>query len=920
MGTKEPLRDRWIRQVIAHHRLILLVGTLLAVVCGWLSTHLRVDTDLRRLLPDGHPVLVGLESIERTFGSTGSVNVVIKDGTPAARHAFVQTLAQELEGHPMLRDVDERLPSDFFTRHALYYLSDAEMEELDTRVQDYTHYEFCSRAAETCLLPPDAGAPEALEAFIERKRGEALARTGFRELYEREGIDATVVLLHPTEPASSLDFARRVSDAMRSEIREIFERPDQPWSGTGMQYNIVGPYTNKSDEQRIIRADMVRGGIIGLVGVVAIIYLLFRSMRAVLVLLVPLAFGVIWSLGVTQLVLGRLNLMTSLISTVLMGMGIDAGIHFYSRAKIDRRRHDDAEAIRRAFHSLIIPLFVASGTTVGAFLVMSTSEFPAFREFGLISAWGVALCMLAMCTVLPALLYAVGIKRHEEPLPHREGAIMRKILGHPGALFAIIVVVTVLTFQGVRRVGFEYNGRALQSDQTRRESEEDIKLISKVFGKDIHAGILVRDDLESTRATLTQARQRHELRKAAGDTTVASLFAAPDLLPPADIDMAKRKAAIDAMYEDNEDTFARLEDIAEGREPSAPKAPSKPGTTKPGTVGDDWDDFEDEEGGGGSDELEPPTAVPDDPPAKPDAKADAKPDAKADAKADAKPDAKADAKPDAKAEAPTAVDAAQPAPVRPASPPAPEPKRMSREEARQLVDMFRAQPFGIDELPDVLLRKVRTRDGAYGIFAYPNFDAADMRKGVEFTEETSSYLDGQGLFVGETTVYASMFLMLREEAPIVVGMASVLIAAFVYWQLRSFGLTMLTLLPLGLALWWVAGLMGALDLRFTLFNLPILPAILGIGVDNGVYLTDTIRRTHGELDGLSRALQETGGAILAATFTTVAGFAAFMVADSAGLRGIGQVASIGISLAAVSALLVLPTLWALGQRRRRRRG
>jgi hypothetical protein len=140
----------------------------------------------------------------------------------------------------------------------------------------------------------------------------------------------------------------------------------------------------------------------------------------------------------------------------------------------------------------------------------------------------------------------------------------------------------------------------------------------------------------------------------------------------------------------------------------------------------------------------------------------------------------------------------------------------------------------------------------------------------------------------------------------------------VYWQLRAVGLTLLTLVPLGLALWWLVGAMGATDLKFTLFNLPILPAILGIGVDNGVYLTDTIRQARGEVENIAHGLQETGGAILAATFTTVAGFAAFMVADSAGLRGIGALAAAGITLAAVAAILVLPTLWGLGQRRRRR--
>jgi len=867
--------------VLAHHRLILVVALLFTALAGWRSTKLRVDTDLRRLLPDGHPVLVGLEHIEETFGATGSVNVVIEGGTIEARHAFVDALDARLEGHPLLREVDSRLPSQFFVEHALYYLSDAELRELDQKVEAYTHYEFCSRATDTCLLAPDPNAPEDLERFIERKRGESLSRTGFVDRYEREGIDATIVLLHPTEPAASLDFSKRVSEAMRAEVKSVFDTPGAAWAGTGMDYDIVGPYTNKADEHRTIRRDMLQGGIIGLVGVIGIIYFLFRSMRAVLVLTVPLAFGVAWSMGLTELVLGRLNLMTSLISTVLMGMGIDAGIHFYTRAKIDRRKHDDGEAIRRAFHSVIIPLLVASGTTVGAFLVMSTSEFPAFREFGMISAWGVALCMLAMCTVLPALLYLVGIKRFEEPLPHHEGRWMRRLFARPGLVFAAVVIVTVASFQGVRHVEFEYNGRALQSDRARRESEPHVRRISEVFGKDIHAGILVLDSLDETRIALAQARRRHEERKAMGDSVVASLFAAPDLLPAPEIDQSARKQKIDALYAKNEDTFARLEAIAEGREPAAPKPPKNVGA-----VADDWDDFDD--GGGGADEIdveEPPTPTP----------------------------------------TPTLTPTPTPTPtptLTPTPTPTPtpsEPKRLSQDEARSLVQMFRAAPFTIDDLPPELLRKVRTEQGAYAIFAYPAFDAADMRKGVEFTKETSRYVDDpSALFVGETTVYATMFLMLREEAPIVLGMATVVIVAFVFWQLRSVPLTLLTLLPLGIALWWMVGLMGFLGLKFTLFNMPILPAILGIGVDNGVYLTDTIRRTHGEREALARALQETGGAILAATFTTVAGFAAFMVADSAGLRGIGSLASLGISLAAITALLVLPTLWALGQRRKRR--
>jgi len=249
-----------------------------------------------------------------------------------------------------------------------------------------------------------------------------------------------------------------------------------------------------------------------------------------------------------------------------------------------------------------------------------------------------------------------------------------------------------------------------------------------------------------------------------------------------------------------------------------------------------------------------------------------------------------------------------------------QPEQLTKEDAELLLSMFDAQPFTIDDLPPALLGKVRASDGSYGVFAYPAFDVADMQQGIVFMEETTSYLDdpGQGIFVGEAVVYAAMYVMLREEAPVVLGIASILIAVLVYWQLRSVPLMLLTLVPLVLAMWWMLGVMGMIDLRFTLFNMPILPAILGIGVDNGVYLTDKIRHSPTSHAGLSDALEETGGAIMAATATTAVGFAAFMVADSGGVRGIGSLAVLGISLAAVTALLVLPTVNELMQRYRRR--
>lgn len=846
MAGTPPLRDRWIDWVLRRHRAILVVAVLITALAASLASKLEVDSDLRRLLPRNHEVVIALESVEETFGSTGSVNVVVR-GEAAARHAYSDALAEHLAGHELLEDVDYRLPSDFFLDHALYYLADKELGELRALIDAWLHAETCAAEPDLCLTKPKAGAKQELEDFIEAKRKESLARTGFEDLYEREGTDANVMLLRPVEPASSLEFCKQISDEMRTAATEVLERDGAPWAGK-VTVNLVGPYTNKADEQAIVQRDTVRAGAVALIGVMLVLYALFRSARAVLILLVPLTFGVVWSLAATYLIIGDLNVMTSMISTVVMGAGIDAGIHFFLRARKERREHENDEAIRLAFRNLVVPLLVASSTTVGAFTIMATSDFPAFAEFGVISAMGVALCLAAMVTVLPALSCLVGIKRAKPPRLRR-GVVSAILLARPGLVLAILGALTIASAIKAPEVGFAYNGRELQSDYSRQNSEEDVAVISEIFGRDIHAGILVRQSIDQARATLTEARaSRQAMRDEGRESVVAELFGAPDLMPDPSIVPAEREEAILTLLEP-----ATIEAMAESAQVDASELLERAREVS----GDEFDGSEWEESEEGDD--------------------------------DDWDDG------DAPSEGKSA--------------------RIDKEDAANLLRMLSARPFSIDDLPSELLHAVRTEDGAYGVFAYPDFDAADMRKGVEFREETVQYLESGELFVGETTVYAAMFTMLREEAPVVLGMAAALVALLVYWQLRSFPQAILTLLPLALALLWLVGAMAILDLEFTLFNLPILPAILGIGVDNGVYLTDKIRRTKGEADGLLQSLVETGSAIMAAMATTAIGFAAFIVADSAGVRGIGQVAVLGIVLAALGATVVLPSLSGLSRNR-----
>ena len=963
----QRLRDRWIAWVLAHHRGILGLAAIVTVVAGLLASQLKIESDLRALLPPEHPVIVSLEGIEDSFIRLGSINVVAQGGTADERHAFADAVAEKLEELPQISDVEYRLRSDFFADHALYYLSDEEMDSLDEHVQAWTHYEACSREPDLCLDDPDPEAPKRLRELVRDKQGQALERAGFADYYEREGIDALVILAHPTRDSSDLDFSLEVTAATRAVIDEVGARTDAPWVGSSMSWNVVGPYAVKADENQAIRRDMVVSGTFALFGVITILLLLFRSFRAVYTLLIPLLCGVTWSMGVTWILLGHLNTMTSLISTVVMGMGIDAGIHFLHGVRRERQDHGEHEAISRAFRNLIVPLLIASATTLGAFVVMASSSFPAFKEFGLIAVLGVLLCLLSMVTVFPALLLLVGVRL---PKPEKEtgfrAGLVRGLLRRPGLVFLGLLLVSGAAYLGASRVAFENNGRMLQSESRRDSVAASTAVISSIFGKDIHAGILVVDSLDRAREILTRARADLAKRKAEGTSVVAELFAGVDILPPPEIDPEARKEAIDILVEDvPESTWEKLE--AQAGEGEAGKGESHKGGESGGAdeageageageapeapeggkaVGDDAGDEAGEDSDAG-DEADKEKSAEEGDAAGVDGEADKEKSSEAGEAGDgAEGDEAAEEKSAEEGDAGSedgdadkeksgevggedgdAGDAAEEKSAetgkdgKDGEGDRGDSEGLSAEDARRLRAMLKADPVRLEEVPPTILAKIRSDDGRYAIYAYPDFDVADIQKGVEYMDETAAYVgDGDERFVGETTVYAAMYLMMRDEAPTIIATAAGVIVLLVLLQLRSLFLVVVTLLPLVISVWWLLGLMGAFDIRFTLFNIPILPAVLGIGVDNGVYLTDRIRRLMGDdpEGGLRRALRETGGAILAATTTTALGFATFIVADSGGLKGIGIVAVLGILCAAAAALLTIPCLFALAGRLRKR--
>jgi len=129
----------------------------------------------------------------------------------------------------------------------------------------------------------------------------------------------------------------------------------------------------------------------------------FRSIIWVGMALTPLLAGVAYMLGASALLGIEFNPANAVAIPLILGIGIDDGIHIVHRY---REKKDVGIAVRLTGRAVIM----TSLTTMVGFGSLSTSHFPALASLGHIALLGIGSCLLTSLLLLPSLLLTLGKK------------------------------------------------------------------------------------------------------------------------------------------------------------------------------------------------------------------------------------------------------------------------------------------------------------------------------------------------------------------------------------------------------------------------------------------------------------------------------------------------------------------------------
>lgn len=158
---------------------------------------------------------------------------------------------------------------------------------------------------------------------------------------------------------------------------------------------------------------MLGGTTVALVLISIILVVALRSLRVGLVSLIPNLVPAAMAFGLWGLLVGRVGLALSVVTSMTLGIVVDDTVHFLSKyLRARREKHlNNENAVRYAFHTVGTALWVTTFVLTAGFLVLAQSSFQINAGMGMLTSITIMLALLADFLLLPTLLIHLDRRR-----------------------------------------------------------------------------------------------------------------------------------------------------------------------------------------------------------------------------------------------------------------------------------------------------------------------------------------------------------------------------------------------------------------------------------------------------------------------------------------------------------------------------
>jgi predicted RND superfamily exporter protein len=401
---------------------------LVTAACFWASmTRLQVSPDLSALFPSGS-ASAALARYARVFGGGDLALVLVRATSADEAEEAAADVARTLAGRPSVAHAIDRAPAPDPPDPTLawIYAGPAARARLE---QALSPEGMRARLQETraLVLAPGAAAIEPIverdplrlaqipfEANAELAAGVAAARG---DPFSADNGRARLVLVVARGNAfESRAAAALVEDAETAFAEVRARRPN-------VQLGLTGGHAVARATEALLRRDLTLSGLVS-VALAAIAFMAtFRRARALLAVLPPLALGTIWTTAVAALAYRGLSPIAVAFASVVVGVGVDTGVHVYG-ALLDARRAGmgPTAAADHARRVTWRPTLLAAAVAGAAFAALALSDVAGVAQLGVLCGLGEISTAIAILLVAPEV--GAFLERGAPPPAPRDGWIV----------------------------------------------------------------------------------------------------------------------------------------------------------------------------------------------------------------------------------------------------------------------------------------------------------------------------------------------------------------------------------------------------------------------------------------------------------------------------------------------------------------
>lgn len=405
-GSKGGLLSRFLGALsslaIDHPRSLLLAVIAVTIIFAYGATQVILESNIVNYFSESSPVRRGTKVIEDVFGGSMQISVVVDTGIPDGM--------KEPEIVNELIHIQDYLNS-WDTINNATSMADV-VRELNQALWD---------GDPDYYAVPDTREGIAQQLLLFSMQG----GSGLETLVTYDYSQALVTARMKTLDASAMGHV--ISEVEDYLAERYGERDDISVRLTGTPL-VMMRLMNRYVQTQI--SSLVSSSItVGL-----IVALMMKSVSFGLLSLVPLLFTVLINFGIMGFAKLPLDAVTSVISSIAVGIGVDYAVHYISRYRLKLSDGmDQKTALRKAGSSAGRGIFFNAFALIAGFLVLAFSHFRAIAVFGYLISVTMIVSSLAALLVIPMVINYLT-KRNLE-----RGSKVKRTL----AMFLILLLTAV---------------------------------------------------------------------------------------------------------------------------------------------------------------------------------------------------------------------------------------------------------------------------------------------------------------------------------------------------------------------------------------------------------------------------------------------------------------------------------------------